>query len=204
MATCPSNCKQKICIQAKKVFDACLKQTTDIDATITLTDVTPPNPVTPLHFVSGRSNTINGTIDSLSVVRIPGRPNYGRVSGNVVIPIEVKYTDNNGVAGSGVGTLSQPFDVILSLPEPSIIPYQIEASISAVCPRGSFDGTSLQAEQTEYVFLVDVCISVIIKVIIQVDILIDTYGYAVIPPCTEYSADACSGFFDLPLFPRGR
>ena len=39
-----SNACDKVCIQAKKVFDACLKQMTQEGVTLVLTDMTPPNP----------------------------------------------------------------------------------------------------------------------------------------------------------------
>src|SRR5574344_1300847 len=105
------DCTQKICIQAKKVFDACIKQLSDTAVTITISDVSPANPTTPLTFVSGRSNTTSGTITDLNVTRLPQKPCYGRVSGPVVVPIVVKYTDADGVSGSGTGTLEIPFDV---------------------------------------------------------------------------------------------
>ncbi len=204
MANCNNdNCSNRICIQAKKVFDACLKQVTDSLVELTLDTVTPPNPTLPLTFVSGKSNTTTGVIENLNVTRIPDRPRYGRVSGDVIVPITIYYTDAASISGSGVGTLDVPFDVILRLPEPSIVPFEIEASISAVCPSGSFSTTVTQENQTEYIFIVDACIAIILKVVMNVEIIIPTYGYAVIPPCQSYNDDVCAGFFELPLFPNG-
>lgn len=36
-----NNCSEKICIQGKKVFDACMKQTTLQQITVSVTDPTP-------------------------------------------------------------------------------------------------------------------------------------------------------------------
>ena len=74
-----ANANDKVCIQTKKVFDACLKQVTQEGATLTLTNATPANPVSPLTFVSGRSVSSVGVVKNLVVDRLPDRPKCGRV-----------------------------------------------------------------------------------------------------------------------------
>ena len=160
----------KVCIQTKKVFDACIKQATLENVVITLNDLNPANPALPLKFVGGRSIAVAGEVTNLSVERLADRPRYGRVECDVVIPVEITYTDNNGEEGVGYGTVTIHEDVILLLPEASIMPYQVEATASVVIPDG--------------------------------ELIVPTYGYAVIPPCQEYSQEVCAGFFDLPLFPN--
>ena len=42
-----NNCSEKICIQGKKVFDACVKQTTLQQITVSVSDVNPSGPAVP-------------------------------------------------------------------------------------------------------------------------------------------------------------
>ena len=51
-------------------------------------------------------------------------------------------------------------------------------------------------------FNVSCCVTAIMKVVMTVELLVPSYGYATIPPCQEYTQDVCSGFFDLPIYPQ--
>lgn len=199
---CNQQSIDRVCIQTKKVFDACLKQLTEEDTSLVLTDVNPPNPVPPLRFISGRSISTRGIINNLSVVRLDDRPRHGRVECDVIIPVEVAYLDANSVEGTGVGNLTVHCDVVLFLPEPSIIPFEVEAVVSAVCPEGAFSNIAVLNNETVATFNVTACLSIILKIVMDVELIIPTYGYAVIPPCTNFSSEVCNGFFELPLFPQ--
>ena len=184
---------EKACIQTRKVFDACMKQLQLSNVQVTLTDQDPAAPATPLTFVSCSTQTNDVVINDLVVDRFDDRPCFARVSGNVVIPITVNYTDANGVAGSGTGDVTVPVDVVLYVPQPSVIPYQVTAFANAICAGGTYtSGTT---------FTIDACVTVIIRVVVDAELLVPTYGYCQIPPCQDYSQDVCSGFFDLPLYP---
>ena len=182
-------------MQAKKVFDACIKQTQEEGIVLTLTNLTPENPTYPLTFVSAKSTSTKGTITSLQVDRLTDRPNFARVQVTTTVPLEVIYTDANGVEGSATSSTTLTSDVILYVPEPSIIPYYIEAGVSIIAPEGVFDTTN-------NTFTVSCCVTVILKVLMEVELLVPSYGYATIPPCQEYTQEVCSGFFELPLFPN--
>lgn len=186
---------EKVCIQAKKVFDSCIKQTQEEGIVLTLTDFNPANPTYPLTFVSAKSTTTKATITSLQVDRLTDRPNFARVQTTMTVPMEVLYTDVNGVSGTATSTTTLTSDVILFVPEPSIIPYFVEASVSIIAPEGVFD-----AETNS--FTVSCCVTVILKIVMEVELLVPSYGYATIPPCQEYTQEVCSGFFELPLFPN--
>ncbi len=112
------------------------------------------------------------------------------------IPVEVLYTDANGAEGSARATISVSEDVLLYVPAPSIMPYKVTSEVSAVCAEGRFveGGT----------FSVNACVTVILKVAIDVEILVPSYGYCAIPPAQDYSQEVCAGFFELPLYPQGR
>ena len=187
---------EKVCIQAQKIFDACIKQIQIENYSLTLTDNVPASPTYPLTFISARSTSSTGVITNLNVERLHDKPGCARVQATVSIPVEIAYTDANGVEGVAQSTISVSQDVLLFVPAPSIMPYKITAEVSAVCAEGTFnsDGT----------FSVSACLTTIMKVAIDVEILVPSYGYCAIPPAQEYSHEVCTGFFELPLYPQGK
>lgn len=182
---------EKACIEVNKVLDACMKQM-QTSMQVTLENQTPENPTTPLTFVSASTNG-ESTISGLVIERLVDRPNFARVSGNVLIPIRVTYIDANGVSGAGDSSITVPFDVILFVPQPSIIPFTVEAVGYSSSPSGSY--------VSENVFNINACVTVIIKVLVKADILVPSYGYVAFPPCQDFTQEACTGIMDLPLFP---
>ncbi len=184
---------EKVCVQVKKVFDACMKQSQEDGYVLTLTSLTPANPTYPLTFVSARSIGTEAQIVSLQVDPIQDRQCLSRVQITYTVPVEVLYTDANGVAGKGTSSITLSQDVILYVPAPSIMPYSVEAVVSIVAPEGVYTG--------ENTFTVSCCATSILKVVMPVEVLIPTYGYANIPTCQEFTQEVCSGFFELPLFP---
>ena len=158
-----------------------------------MTDNVPANPTYPLTFVSARSTTTTGTLQSLQIDRLADRPNFARVQATVCIPVEVLYVDANGVEGKANSTACFTQDVILFVPEPSVIPYTVQAVVSLVSTIGTY--------VPENTFLIDCCTTIILKVVMPVELLVPSYGYCTIPPCQEYSQEVCAGLFELPLFP---
>lgn len=187
---------EKVCIQAQKIFDACIKQIQLENYTLTLSNLSPANPTYPLTFISARSLASSATISNLNIERLADKPGCARVQATVTIPVEVLYTDANGVEGSATASISVNEDVLLYVPQPSIMPYTATAECSAVCAEGTFnaDGT----------FTVSACVTVILKIAIEVEILVPSYGYCAIPPAQDYSQEVCAGFFELPLYPQGK
>ena len=186
---------EKVCIQAQKIFDACIKQIQLENYTITITDPTPAQPTYPLTFVSARSATSAGQITSLTVDRLADKPGCARVQATVAVPVEVAYTDANGADGVAQGVVTVSEDVILSVPAPSIMPYRITAEASAVCAEGTLN-------ETDQTFTVNACVTVILKVAVDVQILLPSYGYCAIPPAQNYSQEVCAGFFELLVYPK--
>ena len=187
---------ERICIQANRVFDACIKQGQNNGINLALTNMIPSNPTYPLTFISARSSSSTGEIASVQVDRLPDRENAARVQVAINIPMEVLYTDANGVEGKASSVITVTEDVILFVPQPSIMPYEIQSVVSAVAPEGTFN-------PVDNTFNVDVCLTVVLKVLIKVDILIPSYGYCIIPPAQDYAQEMCAGFFELPLYPQG-
>ncbi len=187
---------EKVCIQAEKIFDACIKQGQMENYALTLTDLTPANPTYPLTFVSARSLSAEATVSGLTIERQADRP-CARVQGTVTIPVEVLYTDAAGVDGSATGSVAMPIDVLLYVPAPSIMPFTVRAVASVAAPDGTFDAATSG-------FTVQLCYTIIIKIAMPVELLVPSYGYCVIPPAQEYSQEVCAGFFELPLYPQAR
>ncbi len=185
---------EKVCIQVKKVFDACLKQSQEQGVVLTLTNLVPQNPTYPLTFISAKSTQTLATITSLNVEPLADRPNLSRVQVSYSIPVEVIYQDANGVQGKGSSTMSFSQDIILFAPSPSIMPYEVEAVVSVVASEGTYT--------SENTFTVTACTTSILKIVMMVELLIPSYGYCQIPTCQEYTQEICAGFFELPLFPQ--
>jgi hypothetical protein len=187
----------KVCIQAQKIFDACIKQVQLENYTLTLSDKTPDTPTYPLTFISARTTSSTGVITNLCVDRVADKPNCSRVQVKVTMPVEVLYTDANGVEGVAESVISINEDVLLFVPSPSIMPYKITAEVSAVCAEGTFNNKNKT-------FCVNACVTSILKVAIDVELLVPSYGYCAIPPAQDYSQEVCAGFFELPLYPNDK
>lgn len=187
---------EKVCIQAEKIFDAGIKQTQLENYALTLTDVSIENPTYPLTFVSARSTNSEATVTNLTVERQADKP-CARVQATVSVPLEVLFTDANGVDGSATATVSINQDVLLYVPAPSIMPFTVQAVVSAVAPDGTFNPDTSG-------FNVSLCVTVILKIAMPVELLVPSYGYCVIPPAQDYAQEVCAGFFELPLYPQTR
>ena len=186
---------EKVCIQAEKIFDAGIKQNRLENYSLTLTDVTPATVTYPLTFVSARSVSAEATVTNLTVERQPDKQ-CARVQATVSVPVEVLFTDANGTDGSATATVSLPVDAFLYVPAPSIMPFSVRALVSVVAPDGTYN------EETQG-FNVSLCVTLIIKISMPVEVLVPSYGYCMIPPLQEYSQEVCAGFFELPLSPQG-
>ncbi len=184
---------ERVVIQAQKVFDACIRQTQEEGITLALTGFNPANPAYPLTFLSARSVTNRGEVTDIKIDRLPDRQRFARVQATVTVPMEVVYTDANGVQGVAQSSISVNQDIVMYIPEPSIIPFTVDAVVSVVAPEGVYvEGPT---------FTVTCCITMIMKIVMPVELLVPSYGYAAIPPCQEYTQEVCSGFFDLPIYP---
>ena len=185
---------EKICIEAKKVFDACMQQSQLTDIVLNISNLTPSTPTYPLTFISAKSTVSQGVISNLIIEPLNERPNCARVRADVTIPVSVAYTDANGVEGAATSTVTVTKDVILNIPSASIMPYTVEALVSLVSTQGTYTG--------ENQFTIDACVSIILKIVMPVELLIPSYGYCAIPPCQEYTQEVCAGFFELPMYPQ--
>ena len=186
---------ERISIQTTKVFDACMNQTQLENYQLTLTNFNPASPVAPLTFISGNSLGETATVSNLIITRFDDRPNFARVQATINVPVTVTYTDANNTPGTATGTVSVNQDVILYVPQPSLTPINVIAFGSVVIQSGTYNSETGG-------FAIAACLTTILKVVATVDVLIPSYGYTPVPPCTPYTAaEVCPGVFDLPLYP---
>ncbi|MDD3244429.1 MAG: hypothetical protein PHD32_12040 [Eubacteriales bacterium] len=187
-------CCERICIQVKKVYDACLEQT-QMDRIVTVCNITPvtPPPITPITFVSCRSTSATGEIHDLMIDRLPDRPHFARVRCNIHIPIEVVFTDGTNREYVGQAVIVVKKDVIMYVPDDSLVPYELQTLVNAIC----VSGYHLRGQE----FNITICVSVILKIVADVDLLIPCYGFCPIPPCEGFAEGVCDEFFPLPLYP---
>ena len=201
-----SGLNERVCIQVQRVYDSCLYQEQLSEQRITLVSygLVPcgcdqnadacTQPVMPITFESCRSTTTEGTIRNLSVERLCDRPCFARVKGQIDVPIDILFSDANGREYIGRGVVTVDRDVLLSVPDESIVPYTIEAMVSAICVSGTYVGNNI--------FELEVCVTVVLKVLAKVEMLVPSYGFCEVPPCEEFASQVCDEFFSLPLFPQ--
>ncbi len=158
-------------------------------------ETVPPTttPVPPITFESCRSSTTEASIRNLSVERLCDRPCFARVRCTVDVPIDILFVDSRCIEYIGKGVVSVDRDVLLSIPDESIVPYTLEAMASAICVSGCFVGNNQ--------FKMTVCVTIVLKVLADVEILVPSYGFCTIPPAEEFADSVCEEFFSLPLFP---
>ena len=187
---------EKVCIEVEKVFDAGIRQTQLENYSLTLTDITPATVTYPLTFVSARSTTSEATVTNVSIDRQTDK-SCARVQATVSVPLEVLFTDAAGVEGSATATVTFNQDVLLLVPSPSIMPFTVKAVVGAVVADATYNAETQG-------FTASVCLTVILKIVMPVELLIPSYGYCAIPPVQDYAQEVCAGFFELPLYPQGR
>lgn len=198
-----SGLNEKVCIQVKRVYDSGLIQEQLDDEVVTITSYAvvppcsctcggnccqgelpdPPAPVAPITFESCRSSTSAGRITELTIERLCDRPCFARVRGTLQIPIDILFSDSRCVQYVGQGTVELDFDVLLSIPDEAIVPYCIEAMVSAICVSGTYKGDNE--------FEMDICVTAALKVIAEVEILVPSYGFCTIPPSEEFAENVC-------------
>lgn len=186
---------ERIAVQVTKVFDACMYQSQLENYRLTITDFSPASPAFPLTYISAYSTNAPAQVSNLVITRFDDRPNFARVQADVNIPVVVTYTDSNGVSGTGNALVTISQDVIMYVPQPSIVPINVIAFANVSSTIGS-------SASDDGVFNVTLCVTLILKVVADVDVIIPSYGYTAIPPCTPFTGDEiCPGMFEMPLFP---
>jgi hypothetical protein len=130
------------------------------------------------------------------VARLEERPCFARVTCGITVPVQVTFSDGDGVQHCAKSEIKVPADIVLYVPEASVFPFEIVAAASCNCPAGQFESPT--------VCYVTACLTVIIKVVADTDLLMPTYGYCAAPEAVDYEDQVCNKFFELPLYPSGK
>lgn len=185
---------EKVLIQTRKIFDACVSTSTESGILLNVTDFTPANPTLPLTYISSTvTPNAAATVTDLVIDRLDNAPNFANVSMNIQVPITVTYRDANGVIGTGTSSITISKAVVLFVPQPSATPIDVTASVIISSQIGTFTAPAT--------FTITSCIQVIIRVSALVDLLVPSYGYPVLPPCQQSCGAQCPGIQGLPTYP---
>lgn len=93
----------------------------------------------------------------------------------------------------GQATLRVSKDVLLAIPDESIVPFTLESLVSAICVSGRYVGNCK--------FQITICVTVVLKILAEVEVMVPSYGFCEIPPCEEFAESVCDEFFSLPHLP---
>ena len=190
-----NNICERVLIEANKVFDACINRDTVTGAVIALSNFTPANPTYPLTFVSVQSDpTEPATLTNVVVDRIEQRPNFANVSATVNIPVTVSYLDANRVPGTATGVVTVDRAAVLFVPQTALSPVEVKVVAALSGEIGTI---------TDQTATVTYCIQTILKIVSQVDILVPSFGYPILPDCQapNPAQQECPGFFEVPIYP---
>lgn len=185
---------EKVLIETTKVFDACVSQTTETGIVLPLSGFNPANPVLPLTYISAQNQIGSPVTVSDIVIDRLDQSNFANVSLTITVPLTVTYRDANGVVGTATSSIVIQKCSVLFVPQPSFTPIDIKAQAVFSSSIGTFTGESS--------FTVTGCLRIIIKVTADVDLLIPSFGYPVIPPCQACQENnICPELENLPLYP---
>ena len=179
---------ERVCIEVPRVFDGCREQLSSQSFLLPLTDITPAAvpPFTYVRAISFGESTF--TVNSI----MEGRRGQSCISGEVMIPLLVTFTDANSNGFTARSSITFTHTFSLRLPQDSVEPYTIRCRAAFRSSTGRFINDTTVS--------VLGCIVLIAKVVVNVDLLVPSYGYCVYPECTG-CGDICTAFLDLPLFP---
>ncbi|MGI6213306.1 MAG: hypothetical protein ACOYIQ_01995 [Christensenellales bacterium] len=179
----------RVVVNVTRVFDACIKQFAEENVTLKVVFSSYKPPYT---FISGRS--ITTIMQNLTITPIEGSP-CSRVKFDLIIPLAIVATNSLGVEVTGEASATASIDVVLRVPNDALTPAMIDCTATVVVLDGSFSSNNLRCT---------LCFTIINKVIANVDLILPTAGYPVIPSCEEFTEDVCSGVFSRPIYPVSR
>lgn len=179
----------KVVIEVNRVFDACMKQFSQENVQM---NVEFPGEG-PFTFVSG-SNVGDQIITNLTVTPQAHTP-CSRVRFDLTVPLQINATNNGNQSVVGFTEVTFSIDVMLKVPKDAITPSEIKSNATVVVVDGTFD---------ENVLTATLCVTIITKVIAEVDLIIHTAGYPIIPECEDFAEDLCAGVFNRPVYPLSR
>ena len=185
-----TNFCDKVVVNTVRVFDACMQQFSEENATLTVEFATGTPPYT---FISGQNTAT--TISNQVITPIEHSP-CSRVQLSLTIPMVINAIDSTGLEVVGTATVVASKDVILRLPSDALTPAVVDAVSTVVVLDGVFTN--------ETTLICTLCYTIVVKIIANVDLVLPTAGYPLIPECEDYSEDVCASVFNQSLYPHSR
>lgn len=176
---------ERMCIEVRQVFDGCMRRADNQNSVARFSGFTAGEPAEFVSVSLGGQAVISG-------LKVSSGESCNSMEFVLNIPLLLTYTDTSGQTGTAVGMLRLNRSVSLRVPTGGLLPYTVESKVFIYCNVGSF----LNSDTVSFTY----CIVEIIKVIIETDILVPTYGYAVYPECSECGG-GCSFIMASPVFP---
>lgn len=176
---------QRMCIEVRQVYDACIRRESGINTILEFTDYTAGTP----SVIDGISSCPPVTLTDLTVT---AGNNCSQYTMTVNVPLCMTYRNASGQVGTARSVLKYRRNVSLRVPRGTALPFTVEAVAVVASDIASFTAAGVNFTY---------CIMDVIKVIVPADILVPTYGYAVYPDCTECGR-ACPGITAAPLYPE--
>lgn len=186
---CNSKSLKRVCIETKRVFDACIQKVKVEDAIL---DVNFPVPPPANAIVTVIANSGPAVLTDLMVEPVQGNP-CSRVSYTLTIPVMVTAVDNANNTYTGTSSYVVTSDILLKVPPSTpMLPVTVEVQSGL---------TGVAVSLSDGILVADLCILILNKAVALVILSIPTYGYPFIPECTAFSDDVCRGVFTQPIFP---
>ena len=180
---------ERVCVEVKRVFDACLQRKSVENAQLPVAFSCPPSRCSTVESVTNNGMAI---ISNLEITPLP-RSACSRVRYTLTIPIQVVLSNNAGknIVGTTSFTLQQ--DILLKVPaSTALVPVHVEVTANVV---------GLNNSLSDSVLTTTLCVTIVTKVLARVILSIPTFGYPCIPPCQEFAEDLCEEIFNRPLYP---
>ncbi len=185
-----TNFCDRVIVSTKRVFDACMQQFAEENATLTVDFI---GGVPPYTFVSGQNT--DTIVQDVTTTPIDGSP-CSRVRIDLTIPLQINAIDSEGAEFGGDASVNVSKDVMLRVPLNALTPATVEVTSTVVVLDGVFTN--------ETTLTCTICYTIIVKIVANVDLVLPTAGYPIIPECEDYSEDICTGVFSQPLYPHSR
>jgi hypothetical protein len=191
--------RYRVVISTQRVLDSAVVERTFDNITVS-TGATPSSAAPPFRLHSCTAMSQETRMENTAVTPMTGAPNYARVKSNIVIPMNMDFTDENGAEMRTITTFTYPEDIVLYVPNgannTASFPYEITAEGVAQTTEGVGDRATTTIEK--------LCVRIITRVTAQTDMLIPAYGFAPVNPAVTYTNETCRDFFAQPLFPNGK
>lgn len=139
------------------------------------------------HIITSLTNSAQGVMSNVAITPIEDS-RCSRVRYTLTVPITIVATNPAGNQIIGTATLTTSQDFVLKVPKSGVVAPQIKSIVSIVGVNSLIVNASTVTTEA--------CITVITKVVADVILVVQTFGYPKIRQCEAYTEDSCARVFD--------